>query len=248
MSDTTYFCNKSWTAAWAAATQTWIGFYSFTPNYYVSHKTYFQSGVNFVNPGAFQTGLWNHLITNKSYQVFYGTLCPFITDVIVREAQYNKQLHSLEYQADFLRFQNDYDYYYNPGVTFNKMVIWSENQNSGNLVLVPQKPLDQSQTLLYPATGTNSTTILVTRKTHNWRINQFYDLVANKHNNVPPMIYNCSPYLKEVNPDAINYVKPTFQRQHFTSDYFTLRFINDKYSNYKIINKWFLNSTIQSIS
>ena len=248
LTDTTYFCDKSWTAAYSPNAKTWISFYSFLPNYYIGHANYFQSGVNFARPGADIVGVWNHLISNKSYQVFYGKLYPFITDVVVQEQLYNKQLHSIEYQADFLRFQNDYDYFYNPGVTFNKMVIWSENQNSGNLVLVPQKPHDLSQGVRYPVVNVDSTTILVSRKTHNWRVNQFCDLVANKHNNVPPMTYGCSAYLKSVNPDAMWYNKPTFQRQHMTSDYFTLRLINDAESNYKIINKWLLNNTIKSKS
>jgi hypothetical protein len=248
LTDTNYFCDKSWTIAYAPEAKSWIGFYSFLPNYYIGHENYFQSGINYTRPGADSLGVWNHLISNKSYQVFYGKLYPFITDVIVQEQQFNKQLQSLEYQADFLRFQNDYDYYYNPGVTFNRMVIWSENQNSGNLVLVPQVKNDLSQAIRYPITNVDSTTVLVTRKENSWRVNQFCDLVADKYSNVPPMTYGCSTYLKEVNPDAIKYNKVTFQRQHLVSDYFTTRFINDEYSNYKIINKWFLNNTIKSIT
>ena len=157
-------------------------------------------------------------------------------------------MQSIEYQADFLRFQNDYDYFYNPRLTFNKMVIWAENRNSGNLELVPQISGNLSQSLLYPRSNSNSTTVLVTNKENNWRVNQFWDLVRNKHSNVPPMTYGCHPYFKQVNPTAIEYNKPTFQKSRMTSDYFTMRFNNDQYSNYKIINKWFLNNTIQSIS
>jgi hypothetical protein len=246
LTDETYFCNKSWTVAYSPLTKSWISFYSFTPNYYVNHENYFQSGINFPQYADVQPGLWNHLITNKSYQVFYGQLYPFITDVVVKEELVNKQLLAIEYQADFLRFQNDYDYFYNTGATFNKMVIWSENRNSGNLELVPQPQNDLSQSGLYPRINADSTTILVTRKENTWRVNQFFDLVRNKNSNVPPMVYNCHPYLKEVNPLAIQYNKPTFQKSRFTQDYFTLRFINDKYSNYKIVNKWFINNTIKS--
>jgi hypothetical protein len=248
LTNTEYFCDKSWTISYSPLLKSWISFYSFVPNYYIGHAKYLQTGVNFIRPGADNLGVWNHFISNKSYQVFYGHLYPFVTDVVVQDELNNKQLHSIEYQADFLRFQNDYDYYYNPDHTFNKAVIWTENQNTGNLVLVPQKKNDLSQAVRYPIYGPNSTTIMVSRKTHNWRFNQFFDLVANKHNNVPPMILNCSPYMKEVNQFAMNYNKPTFQRQLLTSDYFTLRFINDIYSNYKIVNKWFLSSTIKSYS
>ena len=249
LTDETYFCNKSWTIGYSPATKSWISFYSFIPNYYVSHENYFQSGINFPQDrDASETGLWNHLITNKSYQVFYGHLYPYITDVIVKEQFINKQLQALEYQADFLRFQNDYDYFYNSRVTFNKAVVWSENQNSGNLELVPQVQNNMAQGLLYPRTNSDSTSILVTRKENNWRFNQFSDLVADKYNDVPPMILGCHPYLKVVNHGAMLYNKPTFTRSKMTSDYFALRLINDQYSNYKIVNKWFVNNTIKSYS
>lgn len=241
-----YFCNKSWTIGYSPQTKTWISFYSFTPNYYIAHENYFQSGINYPQYTNVQTGIWNHLISNKSYQVYYGALYPFITDVVIKEQLINKQLNSVEYQADFLRFQNDYDYFYNPGVTFNKMVIWSENRNTGNLELVPQASNNLSQSVLYPIINTDSTTVLVTRKENSWRVNQFYDMVRDKYNNVPPMLLNCHPYLRHVNPAAINYFKPTFQKSRLTQDYFTLRLINDKYSNYKIINKWFLEDTMKS--
>lgn len=246
LTDEEYFCNKSWTIGYSPQTKSWISFYSFTPNYYIAHENYFQSGINYPQYPNIQSGIWNHLITNRSYQVYYGALYPFITDVIVKEQLINKQLNSIQYQADFLRFQNDYDYFYNPGVTFNKMVIWSENRNTGNLELVPQMATNLSQSVLYPIVNSDSTSVLVARKENNWRVNQFFDLVRNKASNVPPMVYNCHPYLKQVNPAAIQYNKPTFQKSRLTQDYFTVRFINDKYSNYKIINKWFLQDTMQS--
>ena len=246
LTDELYFCNKSWTIGYSPATKSWISFYSFTPNYYVAHENYFQTGINYPQYQDVLPGIWNHLITNKSYQVFYGKLYPFITDVVVKEQLINKQLLSIEYQADFLRFQNDYDYFYNPGVTFNKMVIWSENRNTGNLELVPQVSNNLSQSVLYPIINSDSTSILVTRKENSWRVNQIFDLVKNKYSNVPPMVYDCHPYLKHVNPVAVQYNKPTFQKSRLTSDYYTLRFENDKYSNYKIINKWFLENTMKS--
>ena len=249
LTDSTYFCNKSWTVAYSPLTKSWISYYSFVPNFYIDHENYFQTGINYSQTlTSEELGIWNHLITNRSYQVFYGKLYPFITDVVIKEQLVNKQLQSIEYQADFLRFQNDYDYFYNPRLTFNKMVIWAENRNSGNLELVPQISGNLSQSLLYPRSNSNSTTVLVTNKENNWRVNQFWDLVRNKHSNVPPMTYGCHPYFKQVNPTAIEYNKPTFQKSRMTSDYFTMRFNNDQYSNYKIINKWFLNNTIQSIS
>lgn len=247
LTDSTYFCNKSWTMSYSPMLKTWISYYSFIPNFYIAHENYFQTGINYSqNEDDKELGIWNHLMTNKSFQTYYGKLYPYITDVVVKEQLINKQLQSIEYQADYLRFQNDFDYFYNPALTFNKMIIWSENQNSGNLNLVVQKLNNLSQALLYPKTNIDSTDVLVTRKENNWRVNQFWDLVRNKYDNVPPMLLGCHPYLKEVNPLAIQYNKPSLQKTRMSSDYFTLRFINDRDSKYMIVNKWMFSNSIKS--
>ena len=46
LSDTTYFCNKSWTLSFNLNTKSWISFHSYIPNFYIAENNFFYSGKN----------------------------------------------------------------------------------------------------------------------------------------------------------------------------------------------------------
>ena len=46
LTDTDYFCNKSWTLSYNINTKSWISFHSYLPNWYIAENNYFYSGVN----------------------------------------------------------------------------------------------------------------------------------------------------------------------------------------------------------
>lgn len=46
LSDTTYFCNKSWTISFNFNTKTWTSFHSYIPNFYIAENNFFYSGLN----------------------------------------------------------------------------------------------------------------------------------------------------------------------------------------------------------
>ena len=46
LSDTTYFCNKSWTLSFNMNTKSWISFHSYIPNWYIAENNFFYSGLN----------------------------------------------------------------------------------------------------------------------------------------------------------------------------------------------------------
>lgn len=46
LSDTTYFCNKSWTLSYNMNTKSWISFHSYIPNWYIAENNFFYSGSN----------------------------------------------------------------------------------------------------------------------------------------------------------------------------------------------------------
>jgi len=46
LTDTEYFCNKSWTASYNFNTQSWISFHSYLPNFYMGENNFFYSGIN----------------------------------------------------------------------------------------------------------------------------------------------------------------------------------------------------------
>ena len=46
LTDTTYFCNKSWTLSFNFNTKSWVSFHSYIPNWYIAENNFFYSGLN----------------------------------------------------------------------------------------------------------------------------------------------------------------------------------------------------------
>jgi len=46
LTDSTYFCNKSWTLSYNVNTQSWTSFHSYIPNFYIAENNFFYSGLN----------------------------------------------------------------------------------------------------------------------------------------------------------------------------------------------------------
>lgn len=212
------------------------------PNYYVSNNGYFQTGINFSSETGI--GLWSHLLTNRSYQVFYGHLQPFIIESVTKEQLITKFLTSIEYQQDALRYQNEFDYHILP-ITFNKCAISADNINSGELTLIPQLTNNLSQTLQYPKFLANNTEILVTLTEGTWQFNGFTNIVRDG-NQLPIWLNDCNNMFKDLNPVALNYQMPTFQRNRLRANYFRVLLANTKYSQYKFLFKWLTNKAGKS--
>lgn len=46
VSDSEYFCNKSWTASFNLNTKSWVSFHTYLPNFYIGENNFFYSGLN----------------------------------------------------------------------------------------------------------------------------------------------------------------------------------------------------------
>lgn len=46
LTDSNYFCNKSWTLSFNMNTMSWISFHSYIPNWYIAENNFFYSGIN----------------------------------------------------------------------------------------------------------------------------------------------------------------------------------------------------------
>jgi len=46
LTDSIYFCNKSWTLSYNLNTQSWVSFHSYIPNWYIAENNFFYSGLN----------------------------------------------------------------------------------------------------------------------------------------------------------------------------------------------------------
>lgn len=234
-----YFCNKSWTRSFDFAKKLWRSFHTYTPNFYVEHIDGFESSnvslVNVSNVITEQQSTYLHHATNKSYQVFYGKLQPFIIELIGKQSLENNFIDSLEYKVDAIRYHNSYDYYLNNTATFNKAIIYNDRQCSGLINLVYNDHNNMALIGQYPKLDDNGLHTLITNRENIWSFNNFFDMASSQHNNLPLFINDCANVNKTLNPKAINYFKPDFSRGRIRQNMCRIRLIQDKTSNYKFV-------------
>lgn len=238
-----YFINKSWTISYSPVYKSFISFHSFIPNFYVSNQNYFSSGVNY-SYSTLEEGstLWHHNLTNKSYQVYNGILYPFMFEYSIATKLQNKQLESIRYFTDFYRFQDNLSSGLIPNITYNQALIYNQKQTSGLLELIPKEKNNRQQFLQYPIQNLDSRSILVDYVERGWNFNNFYD-VAIQNSGQPLLSFqdNNIAY-KELNPLSISYT-PQYLKRKLVSDWFVIRLINNKYSNYLINHRYSLTQT-----
>lgn len=237
LNDTRYFCNASWTISYSFPEESWVSFHTFTPNYYIDKIDTFYTGIN-GNPSS----LWGHNLTNKSYQVYYGQLHPFIIEGFSSPSIQHKLLTHVSFLLTTERFHNSYDSFVREYVSFNKAIVYNETQNSGILELEMHDPLYPFKT--YPIINENSRTIKIDNKEDVYSFNQFIDLA---HTNLPRFNLSCNGVYYLINQAAINYKKLTINNGFMSNNVNFIKLINDKYSNYKMTFKGFLLNEIPSV-
>lgn len=237
LNDARYFCNASWTISYSFPEESWVSFHTFTPNYYIDKIDTFYTGIN-GNPSS----LWGHNLTNKSYQVYYGQLHPFIIEGFSSPSIQHKLLTHVSFLLTTERFHNSYDSFVREYVSFNKAIVYNETQNSGILELEMHDPLYPFKT--YPIINENSRTIKIDNKEDVYSFNQFIDLA---HTNLPRFNLSCNGVYYLINQAAINYKKLTINNGFMSNNVNFIKLINDKYSNYKMTFKGFLLNEIPSV-
>ena len=235
LEDEQYFKEVSWTIAYSPVYHSWISYYDFYPNYYISHNNYFQTGINAMGT---KFGLWSHLLTNKSYQVFYGTKYSFDIEYPIKSDAVTKTLNNIELWTEAKRNHREFDYAVSPEITFNKATVYNSVVNSGNLNLVPQKN-NLAFTRLYPKTNNNNTQDILISNVDNfkWSFDYIFNRVKNSTVNQPNWIWDKNQIDKIINPHAVVFGGKRVL-QHLYGDYFINRLRYDKDSRYNLVFKW----------
>lgn len=235
LTDPAYFENCSFTIAYSLITNGWISYYSFKPNYYLNHNNYFQTGIN-QSGDTSELGLWSHLLTNKSYQVFYGKKYPWIIEVPVKNEFVTKRLENTSIWMDVKRYHNEYDFSYDKNITFNKAWIYNHRENSGQLNLVPQTSFYQARK--YPITNRDNTQdVIITNQDHNWTLNYIYNRTISEDNNLPLWIWDCNQIDKTVNNKAVKFGGKKVL-EYMRGNWFLIRLQQDKTSQYNLTYNW----------
>ena len=232
--DNEYFKDVSFTVAYSCLNGEWISYYSFCPDYYIEQQSYFQSGKNYSSESK-EEGLWSHLLTNKSFQVFYGSTFPFILEVPIKEKFQGTILSSVEYELDARKYLDDVNYTVDRKVGLDSMIVYNETNNSGELILVPEQKNNMMQKAMYPIVSNGKTEVLDTEVYGRHKVNDHFNMVDDDRSG--ELIWNKdeNDIMKEVNTSALDYRKAWKDR--LRGSYMLMR-LKKVISDRKIIFKW----------
>lgn len=236
--NTALFKDVSWTIAYKPTEGVWNSYFSFYPDYSVSHQEFFQVGYNF---GEDKETMWNHLMNNRSFCVFQGKYHPFFIELPVPNENVNKILTSVDINIEARRFKNQWDYSINKDVGITDMFIYNGTKNSGNLSLNTQKTLvDQRK---YPYIDGNKQQVLTTFNDGKQYVNQFFNRVLNQDNNISMFLRDENNIFKTIDTRAVGFRgKKILER--LTGESFILHLSNTKDSRYNILIKNIINDEI----
>ena len=242
LADTAHFEDVSWTIAFSIATGTWLSFYGFYPNYYINHNSYFQTGRNNAVDQE-ELGLWSHLLTNKSYQVFYGKKQVFTIEYPIKEEYGTKRVKGIKLWTEAKRYANEYDFAVTPTLTFNKSMIYNNVNCSGDLNLVVQDN-NLANVNKFPKTNSNNTQDIMITNKDNYQFT--YDYIFNrvKYNiaNIPAILQDKNQINKYTNPAIVRFtgINPLKKME---GDWFLNRLSYDKDSRFSMTLKFTLNES-----
>ena len=219
LEDKQYFCNKSFTISYDLNNGAWISFHSYIPTSYISEQNYF---ISFYNNKT-----WNHNSQYIKYNNFYNSIHPYIIEhpyqfQLKDEILQNVTDYSIVLKHDdFESFTESEDEY------FNKMILYTNQQCSGNLVLT-KKPISNLKSYMeYPKYNNSSKEILYTKVDHLYRINTFWDITKNVKK--PIFLKNCDNLseFKKLNQENMNYNKSSYNRYPIRTKDLKIRMILD---------------------
>jgi len=242
LTDPEYFIDRSFTIAWSPIINDWVSFYSFLPNYYISHPTHFQSGL--------QNSLWNHNLSNLSYQVYYNDLHPYILEFPISNMPQSEYLKSVTVNADILKYTSETDFYStksvnkeNYNIFFNKAIIYNKEQCSGYLNLVETPLNNLYERRQYPKYNQDSIDILYGKYDKVYTFNTFFD-ATREHSNGQPVftdewasIQPQYPIDKVLNQDNLAY-NGRYKKAPIKSNECYVRLIQDVHQRYKFVNNF----------
>ena len=232
--DEEYFEDVSWTMAYSPMFDSWVSYYDFKPNYAISYNGYFQTGINYAKDKS-EKGLWSHLLTNRSFQVFYGKKYPWTIEYAVKNAYRNKVMEVVSLWTRTYRYHNENDYAEWRNNSFNEVVLYNHTNNSGMLKL---DYLDTLQSSKYPkTTGLFEQHIPAIHYDSRITFNYFFNRVVNEERHMPIWINDSMNIDKTINPDMVS-MKGKRVLERLRGEWFLVRLTQDKSSQFKQVFKW----------
>ena len=238
LTNSEYFKDISWTLSYSPIYQNWISYYDFKPDYAISYNDYFQTGLNYSSDNS-EIGLWSHLLTNKSFQVFYGKKYPWEIELPIKNNYVNNILQDIQIWMISKRYHNEYDYAVWRKKGFNKAIVYNQTNNSGLLHL---DYVDNYRKSDYPKLISQTEQLIpVTHFDEQIHFNYFYNRVRKEDSHLPIWFWDENEINKTLNDKMISFTsKKVLERMR--GDWFLAKFIQDRDTQFKQYFKWQMSS------
>jgi hypothetical protein len=213
LGDPRYFKDASWTISFDPKTQGWISYHDWHPDLPLPSKKTFMT--------TKQDGIWVHNDTCESYCNFYGIDYPFEVEWAVHARNQVETLRSIEYYMEVYKYaDNCDDRFHVLDFNFDEAVVYNSEQCSGLLKLNLMPKNNAPEILNYPAINPTNIDILYSKEEHKYRFNQFWDITDDRGEfNAAAertiLLTEPNGYVKELNPNNLNYDKFELERKKF---------------------------------
>ncbi len=203
-------CN--WTVSYDPKQKMWVSFHDWHPTLMIpSFQNFYTIDGNTI---------WKHNDRWDSFCNYYDKNYPWEIEYPIVTPNQVTTLRSFEYYMDVYKFYNDgKDFFHVLDENFDRAIIYNSEQISGILRLrIKQKnnPLD---IIAQPVIGADYIEILYSKEENKFRFNQFWDITNDRGEfsgtKLPMWRSKCSGYLKDINPDYVDYNKPALQHKKF---------------------------------
>lgn len=233
LTDSRYFCNKSWTMSFSFVTNSWTSFHSYIPRYYIESSGNFYTGI----PG----GVWEHNASFTTFNNFYDQIHPYILEYPYSFSVADEISQAVIDYTTCLRFDSQDEFYQEDGVYFNKAILYNNQQCSGVRNLIPKPKNSLKQYMSYPKYNSDSIDILLSKVDNKYQYNTFWNIV--KSNKEPIFTKSCSIIDKELNPANLDYGPRNFNKQPLRAKELRIRHILDNTDQYKLISNFVIHES-----
>ncbi len=245
------FENKSWTIGYSIRNQKWISWYSFLPSYYLNSKLTYFSGIN--TPQG--TNIYQHL--KGDYNTYYDILYPYIIEMSsVSNGALSSNTSSIEFTSQALLKKDRQTIYEDKFTTFNKAIVYNDEECSGllNLSIQDENNLESLITSI-PVNINNELVVPLRKRDRNFKVSEFYDIVDQRelaisffNNNPINQDYITSyPIDKVLDNSILNYNKQWYEQKPFKGRYTKIRLILDTTGKYQLITNFVLSNQRLSV-
>lgn len=224
LTDPTYFCEQSYTIGYDCLRNRWISFYSFIPDSYIQDTYSYKS--------AKGNKIYTHNIEG-SYCIYFDEPYDHIVELPFKFKGQITNKTSIQFLTESFEYV-DGDPYSHEYSTFNRAIVYNNEQNTGYLDLIVPDNTNLSTILNQTVVNASSITIPVQKAGKQiWKFSDLWDRIANRTVANPMFVKSCTPSVdKELNQACINYQKSWYDLKRISSPWAKCRlFFSDTDKN-----------------